>query len=84
MISAQEMQRQLLEKAAQSDEFRSQLVADPKGVISQEFGIVIPDNMSISVHESDLQHVHLSLPVRNELSEEQLEAVSAGLCCCGG
>ncbi len=83
VTSAQDMQSQLIAKSAQDAEFRRQLLADPKGVISNEFGIEIPDNLNIQVHDSDLQNLHLALPPLNELSEEQLEAVSAGLCCCG-
>ena len=81
--SASEMQSHLIERSAQDSDFRSQLLADPKGTISKEFGIEIPDNMRVNVHESDLQTVHIALPPQNVLSEEQLEAVAAGLCCCG-
>ena len=81
--SANEMQAHLIEKSTQDSDFRSQLIADPKGTINQEFGIEIPDNMQINIHESDLQNVHIALPPQSVLTEEQLEAVSAGLCCCG-
>ncbi len=81
--SAQDMQTQLMTKAAQDAEFRRQLLADPKSTIGNEFGIEVPDNLNIQVHDSDLQNLHLALPPVNELSEEQLEAISAGLCCCG-
>ncbi|MCY3855507.1 MAG: NHLP leader peptide family RiPP precursor, partial [Rhodospirillales bacterium] len=63
--------------------FRAQLLADPKGVLNQEFGITVPDNIDIQVHESDMQTVHLALPPSPVMDEEQLEAISAGLCCCG-
>ncbi len=80
---AQEIQSQLVEKSVQDAEFRRQLIADPKNIIHQEFGIEIPDSIQIQVHDSDLQNLHLSLPPSTELTEEQLEAISAGLCCCG-
>ncbi len=81
--SAEEMQSHLVEKAGQDAEFRSQLLSDPKSVFTQEFGIEIPDSINVHVHQNDLQHVHISLPPQSEMTEEQLEAVSAGLCCCG-
>jgi len=34
------------------------------------------------VRESDMPTVHLALPPDPNMTEEQLEAVSAGLCCC--
>ena len=63
-------------------DFRQQLIADPKSTISEELGITIPDSMNIQVHESDMQTVHLALPPDPHITEEQLEAISAGLCCC--
>lgn len=81
--SAEEMQSHLVEKAAQNAEFRSQLLSDPKSIFAQEFGIEIPDSIQVQVHQNDLQNVHISLPPQSEMTEEQLEAVSAGLCCCG-
>ena len=57
-------------------------MSDPKNAIQQEFGINIPDNIQIQVHESDLRTLHMALPPGPELDEEQLEAVAAGLCCC--
>ncbi len=83
MKTANEMHEILMKKSVEDSSFRSQLLADPKKAINDEFGIVVPDNMSISVHESDLQSLHLALPPSTEMNEEQLEAVSAGLCCCG-
>ena len=83
MQSAEDMRRHLMDKAVDDIAFRQQLVSDPKGVIHQEFGVTIPDNIQIMVHESNMQIVHLALPPSNSLDEEQLEAISAGLCCCG-
>lgn len=83
MQSAEEMRRHLTERAAEDSAFRAQLVSDPKGVMNQEFGITVPDNIEIVVHESDMRTVHLALPPDPVMDEEQLEAISAGLCCCG-
>ena len=83
MQSAEEMRAHLTSRAAEDSAFRAQLVADPKGVMNQEFGISVPDNIDIVVHESDMRTVHLALPPDPVMDEEQLEAISAGLCCCG-
>ena len=83
MQSAEDMRHHLTEKAVENLEFRQQLLADPKSVIQQEFGVTIPDNINVVVHESDMQTVHLALPPNPVMDEEQLEAISAGLCCCG-
>ena len=83
MQSAEDMRAHLTAKVAEDSAFRAQLVADPKGIMNQEFGITVPDNIDIVVHESDMRTVHLASPPDPVMDEEQLEAISAGLCCCG-
>ena len=82
MRSGDEMLKQIVEKSALDAGFRQQLLADPKTTISAELGITIPESMNIKVHESDMETVHLALPPDPHITEEQLEAISAGLCCC--
>ncbi|MYH57145.1 MAG: NHLP leader peptide family natural product precursor [Boseongicola sp. SB0675_bin_26] len=82
MRSGDEMLKQIVDKSAVDSDFRQQLLSDPKSTISGELGITIPDSMTIEVHESDMQTVHLALPPDPNITEEQLEAISAGLCCC--
>lgn len=82
MRSGDEMLQQIVEKSALDEAFRKALLADPKSTICEELGITIPESMTIQVHESDMQTVHLALPPDPTISEEQLEAISAGLCCC--
>ncbi len=82
MQTAEEMRTHLTRKAAEDAEFRQRLIDDPKGTLNSELGITIPESMEIKVHESDLQTVHLALPVTGDMTEEQLEAISAGLSCC--
>ena len=80
--SAEDMRVHLTEKAMDDSNFRERLMSDPKSVFFDEFGITVPDNIDIHVHESTLNQLHLALPVGSELDEEQLESVAAGLCCC--
>ncbi len=82
MRTGDQMLKQLVEKSALDADFRQNLLTNPKTTISQELGITIPDSMEIKVHESDMQTVHLALPPDPHITEEQLEAISAGLCCC--
>ena len=81
--SSERMRKALTDKAVEDAEFRQLLVGDPKAAINQEFGIEIPDYINVVVHESTMQDLHLTLPPTSyDLNEEQLEAISAGLCCC--
>lgn len=80
---AEEMRQHLTDKACEDAEFRQQLISNPKGVIAEEFGMELPENVEIQVHECTTQTLHIALPAGPELDEEQLEMISAGLCCCG-
>lgn len=79
---AEEMRRHLTEKACEDAGFRQRLIANPKSVIAEEFGVEVPDGFEIVVHESSMTTLHLALPAGPELDEEQLETIAAGLCCC--
>ena len=82
MRTGDEMLKHIVDKTAVDTDFRQHLISDPKATISDELGITIPESMNVVVHESDMQTVHLALPPDPHITEEQLEAVSAGLCCC--
>ena len=79
--SAEEMRRQVTDRAVNDDEFRSQLISNPRDTISKELGVDLPEDVDIQVHQSDANTLHLALPV-TEIGEEQLEAIAAGRCCC--
>ena len=83
MKSIDQMHNQLIKKSVEDPQFRDALLSDPKGVIGSEFGVDFPEDVQFQVHESDMKTLHLSLPPRAEMTEEQLEAVAAGLSCCG-
>ncbi len=82
MRSGDEMLRQIVDKSELDSDFRQKLLADPKSTICDELGISMPESMNVVIHESNMQTVHIALPPDSNITEEQLEAVSAGLCCC--
>ena len=82
MQTAEEMRQYVIDKALNDKEFRAALIADPRGTINSEYNIQIPEVYEIHVHECSWNDYHIVLPASMELDEDQLEAVSAGLCCC--
>ena len=80
--TAEDMRKHLTEKAGSDLGFRNELIADPRATIEKEFGLEIPAGINVEVHASDLNTLHLALPVSPDLDEEQLEAIAAGRCCC--
>lgn len=80
---ADQMRQHLADRAIEDADFHQRLISDPKGVIADEFGVELPENLTIVVHQNDANTYHLSLPAGPELNEEQLEMIAAGvLFCC--
>jgi len=65
-------------RAGQDSEFRARLLASPKEAIEQEFGVRLPADHEIHVHEETYSTTHLVLPPRSKLSREEREAARTG------
>ena len=74
-----EMKAHIMARAAEDQGFRTQLLADPKAVISAELDIFIPDQFSIQVHEDSTTTAHLVLPMSDRLTDEQLAKAAGGV-----
>ena len=73
-----QMRAELVDKAVEDEDFRARLVADPKAAIQDMFGFVVPDSISVSVHEESATAAHLVLPPAAKLNDVDLEAVVGG------
>src|SRR4029077_12413685 len=67
------------ERAWKDDEFRRRLDSDPRAALEQSFGMRIPADVSVSIHEESPSEVHLVIPVNPDryapsvgLSDEEL------------
>ncbi len=75
-LTATELRDQLFAKAADDDDFRSRLLADPREVLRDDYGILLPENLKLHVHEEDATTAHLVLPRSKKLTEAELESAS--------
>ncbi len=79
-----DVEKELVLKAWEDEEFKQRLVSDPKAAITEMFGVEIPDAIDVKVVEEDLQTLYVRLPMKpvteDELTDEQLEAVAGGAC----
>ena len=78
MTTATEMKDRILNRAAEDNEFRARLIANPKETISAEIGAAIPDSFDVAVHEDSATTFHLVLPPSPELTEAELEMATGG------
>ena len=74
-----EMKAHIMTRASEDGEFRAKLLADPRPVISAEFGISIPESFTIQVHEDSATTAHMVLPMTDRLTEEELAEIAAGV-----
>ena len=79
MTTATELRSRILSKAAEDDDFRALLVADPKAAISSEIGTEIPEGFDVVVHEDSATTAHLVVPPSPALTEAELEMVAGGV-----
>ena len=78
MKKAIDAARSLESRAGRDSEFRARLLASPKDAIEQEFGVRLPADHEIHVHEETCSRTHLVLPPRSKLSREEREEARTG------
>jgi hypothetical protein len=79
-----EIERRLINRSLEDEDFRQSLLDDPKGTAEQELGSHLPENIEVRVVEESADTIYLVLPFTRavgeggELSDEALEAVAGG------
>jgi hypothetical protein len=80
------MERTIVQRSIDDEEFRQRLLEDPKGAVGEELGTRLPDNVEVRMVEESADTIYLVLPSSSplvgeggELSDEALEAVAGGL-----
>jgi Nitrile hydratase, alpha chain len=82
--SRAEMERRLIKRSLEDEEFRQSLLADPKGTMEHELGSRLPESVEVRVVEESAEIIYLVLPSRSadaqgrEFSDQELEEVSGG------
>ena len=79
MQSEAEVRAHIAMKAADDDDFRARLIAEPRATLEAETGLRFPDGYQLHVHEESATDAHLVLPPKPELSREQLDRIAGGV-----
>jgi hypothetical protein len=83
-IKRSEVERTLVQRSREDEDFRQRLLADPKAAVEQELGRGLPESTEVRVVEESADTIYLVLPPVSpvgqgvEISDEQLEAVAGG------
>ena len=78
MQSEAEVKAHIAMKAAEDDDFRARLVADPRATLEAETGLRFPAGYRLHVHEESATDAHMVLPPKPELSRDQLGRIAGG------
>ena len=84
-LSRAEMERRLIQRSMEDEDFRQRLLDDPKGTLEQELGRGLPEGVEVRAVQESANTIYLVLPSASalvgeggDLSEEALEAVAGG------
>jgi hypothetical protein len=80
-----ELERKLIQRSLEDEEFRRRLLDDPKGAVEQEIGTQLPQEIKIRVVEESPDTIYLVLPPGaspvgrgGEIPDRDLESVAGG------
>ena len=68
----------LVKRAAKDSDFRKRLLAQPKDTLEREFGVTLPADHEVHVHEEADSATHVVLPPRSKLTDAEREEAKAG------
>ena len=74
----EELQAQIIAQALEDEGFRTGVMDDPKAAIAAKFGVNLPAELDIQVHEDTATTAHLVLPATGKLDEAALSFASGG------
>ena len=81
-----EVERRLVQRSLEDEDFRQKLLDDPKAAVEQELGSGLPEGVQVRVVEESAETIYLVLPFSSpvgsaeggSLSDQELEAVAGG------
>ena len=83
--SRAKLERRLIQRSLQDEDFRQQLLSEPKAIIEREIGTQLPERVRVVALEESADTIYLVLPSASplvgeggELSDRDLEAVAGG------
>ena len=78
-----EMERRIVQRSIEDEDFRRRLIEDPKGAVEQELGTRLPEDVRVEAVEETADTIYLVLPGTSmagaeggELSDRELQSVA--------
>ena len=64
-----EIERTLVQRSIEDEDFRQRLLDDPKGTLEQELGRQLPEGVEVRVVEESAQSIYLVLPLASAVGQ---------------
>ena len=68
----------LVSRAGEDGDFRERLLRNPREAVEKEFGVTLPEDHEIHVHEETYGRTHVVLPPQSRFSAAEREAARTG------
>ena len=68
----------IVKRAGKDSNFLERLLRNPKDTIEREFGVTLPEDHGLHLHEESESETHIVLPPRSKLSDAEREEARAG------
>lgn len=78
MASREEVNAMIVEKISSDPGLRAAFLADPKGTLEAQTGLMIPEGVTITVHEESPANIQFVIPASSEVSDADLALVAGG------
>ncbi|MBD2387098.1 NHLP leader peptide family RiPP precursor [Cylindrospermum sp. FACHB-282] len=86
-INQENLEAKIIARAWKSEEYKQELLNDPKAVIEREFNIQIPEEVTVQILEETPTNLYFVMPMRpvipeadlDNISEEELQAIAGGI-----
>lgn len=79
MKTESQLRAEIVSKASTDDDFRRLLLSNPARAARECFGVDVPADIQLHVHEDSESERHIVLPSTGLMSEKELQEISAGV-----
>ena len=77
-MKPKDLNRLLIDRARDDQEFRDRLLKSPKATIEHELDVVLTENHEVHIHEESYELTHIVLPPRDKYSKTEREEAMRG------
>ncbi|MBD2387100.1 NHLP leader peptide family RiPP precursor [Cylindrospermum sp. FACHB-282] len=75
-INQENLEAKIIARAWKSEEYKQELLNNPKAVIEREFNIQIPEGVTVQILEETPTNLYFVMPIRPQIDDRNLAEIS--------